>query len=102
MSTTNRVRHALLTTLPKPAGPFTDGEALEMLMAYRKCPGDVPCPLCTRTHGPDTIEVLSFIDPEIDPNGYATVVWPEGSYAAALFCHKCQRAIGILANLEGN
>jgi hypothetical protein len=79
--------------LPQPKGPFSDGEALELLMAYRKDPSDVPCPRC----GPDTIEVLAFIEPEIDSNGFASVTDPEGEYAAALYCHTCKRAIGILA-----
>jgi hypothetical protein len=80
-------------TLPQPQGPFSDAEALELLLAYRKDPSCVPCPTC----GPDTVEVLAFIEPEIDPNGYASVTEPEGDYAAALYCHQCQRAIGILA-----
>lgn len=79
--------------LPQPKGSFTDSEALELLMAYRKDPSSVPCPVC----GPDVIEVLAFIEPEIDPNGFASVTAPEGDYAAALYCHRCERAIGILA-----
>jgi hypothetical protein len=90
----NRIAH--LSTgaeLPQPSGPFGDAEALELLMAYRKDPSNVPCPTC----GPETIEVLAFIEPEIDPNGFASMTEPEGEYAAALYCHHCQRAIGILA-----
>jgi hypothetical protein len=82
--------------LPKPKGPFTDAEALDLLMAYRKCPGDLPCPKC----GPGTVEVLSFIYPEIDASGYADVAQPEGEYAAAVYCWKCERAIGLLAGLN--
>lgn len=90
----NRIAHLLeATELPKPAGPFSDTEALELLMAYRKDPSDVPCPTC----GPGSIEVLAFIEPEIDSNGFASMTEPEGNYAAALYCHECERAIGILA-----
>jgi|GEM_PF-1034871 hypothetical protein len=89
----NRIEKELSDTLPQPKGPFTDAEALELLMSYRKDPSDVPCPLC----GPNTIEVLAFIEPQIDPNGFASVTHPEGEYAAALYCHKCFRAVGILA-----
>ena len=89
----NRIAGAEGGLLPQPKGPFSDAEALELLMAYRKDPSDVPCPRC----GPDTIEVLAFIEPEIDPNGFASVTDPEGEYAAALYCHHCKRAIGILA-----
>ncbi|MDR0787178.1 MAG: hypothetical protein LBG44_04870 [Gemmatimonadota bacterium] len=79
--------------MPQPTGPFSDTEALQLLMAYRKDPSDVPCPTC----GPEMIEVLAFIEPEIDPDGFASVTDPEGDYAAALYCHHCERAIGILA-----
>lgn len=80
-------------SLPQPEGPFSDAEALELLMAYRKDPSNLDCPLC----GPSTIEVLAFIEPDIDPSGFASVTDPEGDYAAALYCHTCHRAIGILA-----
>ena len=73
----NRIEKELSETLPQPKGPFTDAEALELLMAYRKDPSNVPCPLC----GPDTVEVLAFIEPQIDPNGFASVTEPEGEYA---------------------
>ena len=89
----NRIAHLTGADLPQPSGPFGDAEALELLMSYRKDPSDVPCPSC----GPDTIEVLAFIEPEIDANGFASMTEPEGDYAAALYCHKCERAIGILA-----
>lgn len=79
--------------LPQPKGPFSDAEALELLLAYRKDPSNLPCPLC----GPGTIEILAFIEPQIDPEGFASVTNPEGEYAAALYCHSCLRAIGILA-----
>ncbi len=83
----------MVGSLPQPQGPFSDAEALELLLAYRRDPSNVPCPLC----GPDTVEVLAFIEPEIDPNGFAAVTYPEGEYAAALYCHTCHRAIGIMA-----
>jgi hypothetical protein len=79
--------------LPQPRGPFTDAEALELLLAYRRDPSSVPCPTC----GPDSIEVLAFIEPDIDAEGLASITDPEGEYAAALYCHTCNRAIGVLA-----
>lgn len=88
----NRIRESG-DPLPQPKGPFSDAEALELLLAYRKDPSNVPCPRC----GPDQIEVLAFIEPEIDPNGFASMTDPEGEYAAALYCHTCERAVGILA-----
>ncbi|CAN5823238.1 hypothetical protein BH23GEM3_BH23GEM3_13400 [soil metagenome] len=94
----NRIAAALeKAMLPQPKGPFADAEALELLLAYRKDPSNVPCPTC----GPEKIEVLAFIEPEIDPNGFASVTDPEGEYAAALYCHECHRAIGVLAGPIG-
>ena len=43
----NRIAKELAETLPQPKGPFTDAEALELLMAYRKDPSNVPCPMST-------------------------------------------------------
>jgi hypothetical protein len=92
----NRIAAALSgPVLPHPEGPFGDAEALELLLAYRRDPSNVPCPTC----GPETIEVLAFIEPEIDSNGFASVTDPAGQYAAALYCHKCHRAIGVLAGI---
>lgn len=93
----NRIAHISGgAELPQPSGPFSPGEALELLMAYRKDPSDLPCPTC----GPEKIEVLAFIEPEIDPNGFASMTEPQGDYAAALYCHDCERAIGIMAGAE--
>ena len=78
---------------PGSASEFDMEEGLALALSYLEDPSDVPCPRC----GPEHIEVLAFIEPEIDPNGFASVTDPEGEYAAALYCHNCQRAIGILA-----
>ena len=79
--------------LPQPVGSFSDTEALEMLRAYRRDPTNVPCPRC----GPDLVEVLGFIRPDgVGEDGTAELVEPEGAYAAALFCHQCRHAIGIV------
>jgi hypothetical protein len=79
--------------LPRPSGGYSDAEALEILINYRSDPSDLRCPTC----GPEVIEVLAFIEPEIDSDGYATVMEPEGDYAAALYCHACKRGIGLRA-----
>lgn len=88
----NRIRES--GAIPQPKGPFSDAESLELLLAYRRDPSNVPCPSC----GPENIEVLAFIEPEIDASGFASVTDPEGEYAAALYCHSCKRAVGILAS----
>lgn len=102
MSTTpqNRVGHLLREPgeAPKPRGCFTDSEALDLMMQYRANPAALRCPGCQTP----TVEVIAFVHPEV-MGGHATVVQPEGEYAAILMCMgACRRSIGILANLEGN
>jgi hypothetical protein len=98
MNYVNRIKHLLGKPImeAKSKGPFSDREALDLLMSYRSNPAMVPCPLC----GPNCMEVLAFIKPRIDPSGRASVTEPEGEYAAALYCHKCQRAIGIIGTAD--
>lgn len=93
----NRVGHVLRDGMPKPVGAFAEWEAMAFLCQYRKNPAGLACPTCNAA----TVEVLAFIDPKIDPSGYATITEPVGEYAVALFCNRCHRAIGILASLEG-
>lgn len=83
--------------IPQPKGAYTDMEALALLQQYREDPSDLSCPHCCV---PRTMEVLAFIAPEIEPGGFAEVVAPEGDYAAAVYCHACQHAIGICPNAK--
>lgn len=78
--------------MPEIKGQFQDYEALEFILEYRTDPSDLHCPRC----GPkETMEVLAFIQHEIDSEGCATITEPEGEYAAAIYCHKCKRSIGL-------
>lgn len=92
----NRISHLMGRECPEPVGPFSEPEALDLLWAYRRDPSSVPCPTC----GPNAMEVLAFIEPEIDMDGVATVTEPEGEYAAALYCRLCRRAVGILVGVK--
>lgn len=90
----NRIAHFWTDhDIPEPAGSFSDAEAFELLISYRNDPSSVPCPTC----GQGSIEVVAFIEPQVDEEGFASITTPEGDYAAALHCHTCHRAIGILA-----
>jgi hypothetical protein len=82
--------------LPKPEGPFNDAQAFVLIAQYRQNPAGLSCPAC-RT---ETMEVLAFIEPEIDGDGYATQRAPVGTYASAVYCHGCKRAVGLLAGLN--
>lgn len=77
--------------LPIPAGTFSETERWQVWLQYSKNPADLSCPRC----GPDTMEVLAFIEPAIE-DGLATVVQPVGLYAAAIYCHGCQHGVGVI------
>lgn len=79
--------------LPTPKSAFTDCEALDLLAQYRRDPSSLTCPRCEER---GAMEVLAFIEPEVDEDGLATMCSPEGKYAAAVYCHGCGSAIGIL------
>lgn len=87
----NRIFPAHGWRLPQPKGSFTDAEAFELQVAYNENPAGLSCPRCYA----DTIEVLCFIVPEIDANGYATEHQPLGHYAAVVYCQRCKMAIGL-------
>lgn len=73
------------------SGSYTTPEAHRLLMSYQRDPSNVSCPYC----GEGTIEILAFIDPYTNGDGYAEVKDPEGEYAAAIYCHRCRRGIGL-------
>lgn len=73
------------------AGPFTDVEALVLQMSYETDPSAVECPTC----GPDQIEVVAYIEPQLLGDGWATVTPPVGVYAPVIYCRGCRKMIGI-------
>lgn len=82
-------------SVPKTQGSFTDREARELLEAYKRDPTCLSCPQCRKLGALHTVEVLAFIEPEVDRSGYATKAPPVGHYAAAVWCCCCRRAIGL-------
>jgi len=87
----NRIAGLEGSTLPQPQGPFSDAEALELLMAYRKDPSDVPCPKC----GPDHIEVVCYLDARNMEKGRVVPTSPDDDYTVVLYCHACGRAAAL-------
>ncbi len=79
--------------MPEIKGQFDKYDALDLIIDYRKDPSNLSCPSC-QLEG--TMQVLAFIEPEIDPQGCATITEPEGRYAAAIYCHVCKKSIGII------
>lgn len=97
----NRVFPQGVLELVGPRQPFCDADALQLLQQYRRDPSALWCPQCQSAPAlaaeRSTVQVIAFIEPEIDPDGFASVTEPVGNYAAAVYCHGCKRAIGILA-----
>lgn len=88
----NRILNTGEPKFPDVKGAFTDKEAFQLRASCKKDPSNISCPKC----GPDQIEVLAFIEPAIDDQGFATLTEPEDEYAMVLYCHTCERAIGII------
>lgn len=88
----NRIAHAIRSPGedPQTAGAFSDAQARQLLRAYRRNPADLACPAC----GQESVEVVAFIHPVVI-GGMATVVPPVGAYAAAVWCCRCKRGIGL-------
>jgi hypothetical protein len=94
----NRLKDRIPPELPSisPSGPFSDKEAYELLQSYKKDPASLTCPLC----GPEKMIILAFISPNIASDGFAEVKQPDGTYAVAVYCTSCRRAIGLMAGAE--
>lgn len=86
-------------TLPRPRASFQDDEALVLLEQYKADPSDLRCPKCDLGEFSDcasSVEVLAFIETVLPRDGYAIVKPPVDEYAVALYCHSCDRAIGVM------
>jgi hypothetical protein len=75
------------------AGPpeFDMQDGLALALAYLEDPSNVPCPHC----GPNTIEVVAFLDASSMERGAAVPTKPEGDYTVVLYCHSCGRAAAL-------
>lgn len=73
-------------------------DGLSLALAYLEDPSNVPCPHC----GPDTIEIVAFLDAKGMERGAAIPTRPEGDYTVVLYCHHCGRAAALdLSRDEG-
>ena len=70
---------------------FNNAEGLELALSYLDDPSDVPCPQC----GPDTMEVVAYLDAGGIESGVVRAADPEGDYTVVLFCHECSRAAAL-------
>jgi len=77
---------------------FDMQDGLSLALSYLEDPSDVPCPQC----GPDTIEIVAFLDAKGMERGAAIPTKPEGDYTVVLYCHQCGRAAALdLSRDEG-
>lgn len=78
---------------------FDMQDGLSLALSYLEDPSDVPCPHC----GPDTIEIVAFLDAKGMERGAAIPTHPEGDYTVVLYCHHCGRAAALdLSRNEGD
>lgn len=77
---------------------FDMQDGLSLALSYLEDPSNVPCPHC----GPDTIEIVAFLDAKGMERGAAIPTKPEGDYTVVLYCHQCGRAAALdLSRDEG-
>lgn len=70
---------------------FNSAEGLSLALNYLSDPADVPCPQC----GPETIEVVAYLDAGGIEEGVVRASSPEGDYTVVLYCHECKRAAAL-------
>lgn len=76
---------------PATAREFDTQEGLSLALSYLEDPSNVPCPKC----GPDTIEVVCYLDARSMEEGTVTAAEPERDYTVVLYCHECGRAAAL-------
>jgi hypothetical protein len=71
---------------------YNEEDAFCLALSYVEDPTDIPCPNC----GPDTIEVVCFLEAEpLVERGEIVVCAPEGDYTVVLYCHGCAHAAAL-------
>lgn len=76
---------------PGTSREFDTDEGLSLALSYLEDPSNVPCPRC----GPDTIEVVCYLDARSMEQGSVMPAQPEEDYTVVLYCHECGRAAAL-------
>lgn len=76
---------------PGTAREFDTDEGLSLALSYLEDPSNVPCPKC----GPDTIEVVCYLDARSMEDGTVIPAQPDRDYTVVLYCHECGRAAAL-------
>jgi hypothetical protein len=70
---------------------YSNAEGLALALHYLNDPSDVPCPTC----GPETMEVVAYLDVNGIQEGVVRPSDPDGDYTVVLYCHECRRAAAL-------
>jgi hypothetical protein len=76
---------------PGTAREYDMQEGLALAVSYLEDPSAVPCPRC----GPDTMEVVCFLDARSMEQGNVVPAAPRDDYTVVLYCHGCGRAAAL-------
>jgi hypothetical protein len=76
---------------PGTAREYDMEEGLALALSYLEDPSSVPCPKC----GPDTMEVVCFLEARSMEHGNVVHAPPEDDYTVVLYCHACSRAAAL-------
>jgi hypothetical protein len=70
---------------------YSPAEGLSLTLGYLEDPSAIECPSC----GPDSIEVVGFVNADSLHAGEPEVVSPDTEYAVILYCHGCSRGAAL-------
>ena len=76
---------------PGAAREYDTTEGMSLALSYLENPASVPCPRC----GPDTIEVVCYLDARSMEQGDVIPAAPDDDYTVVLYCHECGRAAAL-------
>ncbi|HEX6693658.1 MAG TPA: hypothetical protein VF035_03030 [Longimicrobiales bacterium] len=76
---------------PGAAREYDTDEGLSLALSYLEDPANVPCPRC----GPDTMEVVCYLDAHSMEQGDVIPAAPDDDYTVVLYCHECGRAAAL-------
>ena len=83
---------------PGTSREFDTDEGLSLALSYLEDPSSVPCPRC----GPDTIEVVCYLDARSMEEGNVIPADPDQDYTVVLYCHECGRAAALDLSRDGD
>jgi hypothetical protein len=90
-----RIRE-LATDLVDYRAPFAEVELGRLRAQYARNPAELSCPHCP----PGSMEIVDFVEPEPDRDGFAIPAEPRGVYVVLLRCLACRRGGSIVVDAD--